>query len=391
MQKSERIGILGGTFNPPHCGHTYIAARAREALCLDRIIFVPAATPPHKPLPEGTPTAEQRIQMLYAATAALDFASVSDIETARGGKSYTIDTLRELHRLMPDAELYFIIGADMLLTFDQWRDFDKIFDLAHIAVFCRDKGQDARLEAKAHDFRERLGAKIELVRAEAVPVCSTQIRNELAAGIASDMLDPRVLQYIRERGLYHWNERLFSLRERVRGAVSSKRYAHILGCEKMAAALARRWGADELTARTAAVLHDMTRELPAQKQLKLCADYGIITDDILKMPEPLLHAITGAEVCRRELGVGEDVCSAIRWHTTAHAGMTLLEKIIYLADGIEPTRRYDGIHTLRRLAFSDLDAAVAQILRQLMDYGRQKGGTPARDTLDAYNFLCGDH
>ncbi len=120
-----RLGLMGGTFNPPHNGHLHAAACAREDLRLDKVLFIPTNLPPHKQLPEGSATTAQRCEMVRLLTENLPWAELSAIEIERGGASYTVDTLRQL--AAPDRQLFLIIGTDMLLSFDKvWREPESI-------------------------------------------------------------------------------------------------------------------------------------------------------------------------------------------------------------------------------------------------------------------------
>ena len=176
---------------------------------------------------------------------------------------------------------------------------------------------------------------------------------------------------------------LDSLRAVVKTRVSPKRALHILCVEREADALAWRWNADRKAARIAALLHDVTKGLSEAEQLKLYAKY-----DILAKPwetGKLRHAATGAAIALHEFGASEEVAQAVRWHTTGRAGMSLLEKIVFLADYVDSTRRFDGVCLLRTFCYQDLDKALLLGLtfsiRHLMDAGR----TICPDTLDAYN------
>ena len=140
--------------------------------------------------------------------------------------------------------------------------------------------------------------------------------------------------------------------------IKAKRVPHVLGTEETAAKLARRYGADEEEARRAALLHDCTKRLTQEEQLALCRRYHIEVDEYERREGKLLHAKTGAAGARDVFGVSEAVYYAIWWHTTGKADMTLLEKILYLADYMEPSRDFCDLRELRRLAFEDLDRAL---------------------------------
>ena len=131
-----KTGILGGTFNPIHNAHLRIAEAAQDGLGLDRILFIPAATPPHKAL-DGEISFEHRCNMVALAIADNAHFAVSDIEQQRGGRSYTVDTLKELKNLYPNDQLYFIIGSDSFLDIASWYKVDEIFNLCNIVVIER--------------------------------------------------------------------------------------------------------------------------------------------------------------------------------------------------------------------------------------------------------------
>ena len=178
---------------------------------------------------------------------------------------------------------------------------------------------------------------------------------------------------------------LDSLRETIKTRVPPRRIIHILCVEREADALARRWNADRVCCRAAALLHDITKGLPEEDQLKLCDKYDIVASH-WELGKPL-HALTGAAVAFHEYGASEDVALAVRWHTTGRAGMSTIEKIIYLADFVDSTRHFDGVTTLRRLCFTDLDGAClsgfdSSIRRQLAT-----GRTICPATIEARNAL----
>lgn len=165
------------------------------------------------------------------------------------------------------------------------------------------------------------------------------------------------------------------------------RYEHTLGCERAARWLAERFGADAEKAAFAAMLHDITKHLSKQEQLNLCEKYDIIPCNIEKSEPKMLHGKTAAAIARDEYGAPEDVCAAIACHTTGKAGMTMLDKILYLADYIEDTRDFEGVDEARRLAAQDIDRALLYCYQQtLCDLvGRCK--LIHSDTIAAYNDL----
>ena len=388
----DRIGILGGTFNPPPLGHEAAARAARESLGLARLLLIPAGIPPHKSLPAGTAGAQERLEMTRLMARRLPFAEVCDIELRRPGKSYTADTVRALHTRFPDDELWLILGTDMLMSFDTWYRPDEIVRCCALAVVPRFSDGRQALEEKARALREKFGVRVCVIDAPAVEISSTEARRALAGGGAERLLAPEVLAYIRSHGLYAARAGeamdLEALRRAARERLSEKRYLHTLGCEETAAALARRYGACEASARAAALLHDITKELDTPEQLKLCASYDIIPDKIQRESSALLHALTGAAVAAHVFHAPEEIARAIRYHTTGRAGMALLEKIIYLADYIEPGRAFPGVEKVRALADTDIDRALVLALsmsvRHLEEAG--KGAAIHEDTRLALAF-----
>ncbi len=170
--------------------------------------------------------------------------------------------------------------------------------------------------------------------------------------------------------------------------LSPRRIPHVQGTEEEAVRLAERYGADVGKAREAAILHDITKNVDQNAQLILCDKYGIILDRDERSNEKLLHAKTGAAVANDLFGADEDVCQAIYWHTTGRADMTVLEKVIYLADYIEPTRHFEGVEPLREIARRDLDAAVLQGLRMSIEEIKSRGVVPHQRTLEAAAWLA---
>ncbi len=168
---------------------------------------------------------------------------------------------------------------------------------------------------------------------------------------------------------------------------SKDRKDHIVGCCKEAERLARKWGVPEELALCAAAMHDITKGRKPEDQLIICEKYGIVLDEIQKKEPSLLHALTGAALCADFYNMDSDACSAVRWHTTGRADMTALEKIIFLADMVEPSREFPGVEELRALAYHDLDYALRVALASSMASVLKKGRLLHPDSVSAYNSL----
>ena len=357
----QRIGIYGGAFNPPHLGHVRAAEYAVQALKLDKLLLIPSGTSPHKPLPAGSPTARQRLEMvrLWAG----EKMQVCDMEIARGGTSYTYETVQQLKTQYPQDELILCMGTDMFLSFHSWKEPQLILQNVSLAVFYRgDKGEIADIAAKKAEY-EAAGHKIYLVENPVLEISSTQLRRMLVFGCAAPFLHKDVLEFIENNGLYGTRENyknlpIDDLEKVVVNLLHPNRVKHVLGCRDTAADMARVWGADETDAARAGLLHDITKALDGPLQLTLCREYGKVLDEFSENNPKTLHALTGSMVAERVFGENEAVVAAIESHTTGKPAMNTLEKIIYVADYMEPNRDFPGVEELRRLAYTDLDGAL---------------------------------
>jgi len=388
----ERIGIYGGTFNPPHIGHIQAAKQAVTALKLSRLLLIPDRIAPHKEIPSGSPTPQQRLDMLRIAAENSPGLEVSDIELCREGVSYTFETVDKLKEKYPDAELVLLMGTDMFLSFHTWRHPEKILEKASLGVFCRgEKGEKAAIEARKAEM-EAAGAKVELVNNDVIHISSTQMRRLLAFRCAGAFLPEGVLDYIRENKLYDtradWkNLPMEELEAIVIRLLNPNRVAHVLGCRDTAVELARHWGADERDAARAGILHDITKAIDGPLQLTLCEAYGKILSDFSRRYPKTLHALTGSLVAERIFGENKAVVSAIEHHTTGRADMTLLEKIIYVADYMEPNRDFPGVEKLRELAYSDITAALKLGLEMTLEHLKDQGSEVSPESREALAWL----
>ena len=379
-----KIAIYGGSFNPPHLGHVEAARSVARELRPDRFLIIPDREPPHKEMAEGSPTAEERLALCRLAFADVPGAEVSDLELRREGKSYTYDTVFTLRERYPDDELYLVIGTDMLLSFEEWYHFHYLLEQCKLAVLSREEDDGELLRQKAEELRTAYDARILLVPHEPVEASSEKIRERLPLRAGEDYLSDAVYAEIIRRRYYGAKPELTWLRAQVLGYLDEYRVAHVAGCENEAVALAMHWGEDPELAAEAGILHDITKRLSFEEQLNLCEKYGIINDNSELAAPKLLHAKTGAALARDLFGIDDTVYEAIRWHTTGKSDMTLFEKILYLADYIEPTRDFEGIDALRALAYEDLDAAMALGLKMTIEEIRRSGHEPYGDTLEAY-------
>ncbi len=203
---------------------------------------------------------------------------------------------------------------------------------------------------------------------------------------------PTLAEYIRNAGLCcpEQNFRNLSVEELEKVAVclvKPERVRHVLGCRDTAVALAKRYGAEEIHAARAALLHDVTKALDPERQLALCREYGITLDSFSSENPKTLHALTGSLVAEHLFGECSAVVSAVRYHTTGKADMKLLEKIIYVADYMEPNRDFPGVERLRELAFTDLDSALKLGLTMTLELLQKQGRTVSPQSCEALQWL----
>ena len=388
----RRIGIYGGAFNPPHNGHIAGAQYAIDALELDKMLLIPSCVSPHKPQPENSPSAIQRLEMLRIA-AADPRMEVSDLELARGGTSYTYETVEQIKTQYPDCELVLLMGTDMFLSFDRWRQPERILKHAALGVMYRgDRDEEAEIQKKKAQM-EQNGNTVYLVKNPVTVISSTDLRRMLRFSCADPYLPAGVPEYIRQNGLYGTEKDLRNLsvedlEKEIISLHDPKRVPHVLGCRDAAVELARIWGADETDAARAGLLHDITKALGSKLQLTLCQQYGAEPDEFSRRNPKILHAFTGSLVARRIFGENDAVADAICTHTAGKAGMNILQKIIYVADYMEPNRNFDGVEELRQLAHTNIDKALEMGLLWATDILHQQGREVSPDSIACLQELA---
>ena len=388
----ERIGIYGGSFNPPHIGHLQAARQAASRLKLSKLLMIPAYTAPHKAAPVDSPTAAQRLDMLRIAVGDDPVLQVSDLEIRRENVSYTVDTVRQLRRKYPDAELILLMGTDMFLSFDRWKDPEGILACVSLGVFYRgERGEEEAIRAQRESM-EAKGAVVYLVENPVVEISSTQLRRMLVFRCAGEFLPEGVEDYIQSNRLYgvgrdYQNLPMEELEQVVCSLLKPNRVAHVLGCRETAVELARRWGANETDAARAALLHDVTKALDGPLQLTLCRSYGTMLDDFSRRYPKTLHALTGSLVAQRIFGENTAVVDAICGHTTGKANMNLLETILYVADYMEPNRDFPGVEQLRYLTTVDMNQALRLGLEMTLEHLARQGAEVSPASREALESL----
>ena len=385
FKNCKSIAIMGGTFDPIHYGHLATAEAVRHRFKVDKVIFMPTGNPAHKSDRKVTHH-EHRYLMTVLATMRNENFDVSRIEIERPGKTYTVDTIAELKKMCPpDARLYFITGADAIHQIFTWKNAELLLKMCDFVAVTRSGYGKNKLFDEITEIRDKFASRIHYMEVPGLEISSSDIRKRVQSGVPIKYLVPQEVEdYIYKFGLYEngtEKEVKFMLttdvmKEKLQSALSVKRYIHTMGVAEEAMKLAEIYGTaqDRKKAEVAGLLHDCAKNYPNDLKIRLCKEYHIPLDDVLKEQKDLIHPFLGAEIAKREYLVDdEDILNAIRYHTTGRKEMSLLEKIIFLADYIEPNRTtFDGLEEARRLSYLDLDMAMRYTLEHTISYVKQR-------------------
>lgn len=385
----ERIGIMGGTFDPIHQGHIRMAQCALHSMELDRVLMLPSGNPPHKP--EITP-AEDRYRMVCAACAGLDGLEPCREEIDRSGVIYTVDTLSILQEKYPKAELYYLIGADTLMELHNWRRYETVLTLCTFLVFPRSWTYTPQQLTEERKRLTALGGRFILLDMEVVDISSTSIRQAIRGGENLPELPIQVREYAQAGSLYgaplrisegpKWLEMLFA-------DLSVKRFSHTLAVADTARRLALIHHLDPVKAEIAGLLHDCAKCLPLKEMQRIARDNHLTEDETILASGALLHSVVGAYLARVKYGCeDEEVLQAILSHTTGRPGMSPLAMAVWLADTIEPTRApYPLLDKVRMLAGLSLQKAMIASLEGTLQHVRKKGDAVHPATVNTLSWL----
>ena len=386
----HKIGIMGGTFDPIHNGHLIAAEEVMQQLSLDKVIFVPVGTPPIKDAAKTASACHRHTMCVLATCDNYDFF-VSTIEIDREGTSYTVDTISQLTCEYPGAELFFIVGADVIGSFHKWRKIDDILLMCRIVVTNRPGS------VLDEEMLEKYGDRVIPAEISDIDISSTWIRGLLERGESVRYLLPRLVHdYIRKEGVY--DGKFAHFKRILRIDLSAERYSHSLAVVGEAENLGRHYGQDEVALeklRLAALLHDCAKNFCDERPLTeidaLCRSNNIALDEFCKAAPSLAHSFAGAALAKAKYGVGDEaVLDAIASHTFGKSNMTTIDKVIYIADFIEPTRASEEARShARKLAYEDLDAAMIYILRHTIEKTTARGLPVHKDSMAALENLEG--
>ena len=372
-----RIGIFGGSFDPIHSEHIALAKQAVTDLELDWLFIVPAANPPHKPWRRLAPD-KIRFDLCYIAFSDEAKIVVSDYELCSGGTSYTYLTVRHFKETYPNAELFFLMGTDMLRNFPAWKNPEDILQNCTLAV-CARAEEEGWAQKEQEFFYKKFGKHFHILSYEGRDVSSTKVR--VLAGIGMDLshyMDERCANYIQKTGAYTLQGAAASL-----ALQKPSRKAHSIRVAMLAAKRAADLNLNEQQVLQACLLHDCAKNLAP-------------TDPLLEgftlpegCPPPVAHQYAGEYVARVRFGVkDEEVLSAIACHTSGKVEMSMLDKLVFLADLVEEERAYPGVERLRRLFWEDIDTCLLASLEDTVEYLTRSGMPIYEQTLQAREYYA---
>ena len=387
----QRIGILGGTFDPIHIGHIRMGLSVLDSGYLDQLLVMPTGLPPHKTC---SAAAEDRWKMVVSACACDSRLVPSRMELDRTGTIYTIDTLSAIKARYPKADLFYVIGADTLMQVHSWYHADEVLRLCTFLVCKRENSAEPAEYKSELDRLTGLGGRFLSVPMKPVPVSSTEIRSSLSSGRIPDDLPVPVREYCRCKGLYAypgridgidlWIEKLFS-------ALKPGRFAHSLSVADTAVKLAGIHGLDTLRAEQAGLLHDCAKSLPLKEMQRISAAHGLTDDPAFLESGALLHSLVGARIAEDHYGMSDpEVLEAIRYHNTGYVGMSRLAMCVCLADSIEPLRKsYPRLGKIRDLSLRSLECALLMSLEETAAYVKSRGKYLHPRTRETIRWLRG--
>ena len=357
---------------------------------------MPTGKPPHKEEVDVIDPVH-RYNMCRLAIKDNQHFSISDLELNRSGNTYTVDTIEELLKEDPDSRYSLIIGADSLMNLLKWKEPKRLFEICHFIVANRAGYGQEICQTQMDYLKENYNAKFTLIDFPNINISSSEIRGRIMKDLSIKYLVPKdVEEYIFDHNLYDLEleciDDLDQIETKLKKKLSTKRFLHSIGVRDTAIELAKIHCSDVKKATIAGLLHDCAKNYSHDKKLKLSKRYGIkLTKEEKKNPD-LIHAKLGAYIAKYKYGVkDQEVLNAIECHTTGKPNMTLLEKIIFIADYIEPGRnKAPNLDKIRSLVKANLDDALVQILEDTVEHltYKSKATDPrTKETLKHYQHL----
>ncbi len=363
-----KIGIMGGTFNPIHNAHIELAYKALLQYKLDKVLFITNGNPPHK---KNSSVLDCNIRHKMVKLAIADYPKFEayDYEIKKETPSYSYDTLQHLKRLDKTNELYFIIGADSLHDITSWAKPRLVMELCTLLIYNRE-GYDAQSDLL--ELKKNYYLKSEFINAPNVDISSSDIRKKIENNEdVSGYLPEDVYEFIKRNSLYQ--KKKSSLKRSLRKQLKPQRFFHSVNVCNMASEMAEIFRFNKTKAYLAGLLHDCAKCIPYEKMLKMCEDLEVELDEYESRTPALIHAKLGEKVAIAQYGIyDEEILESIRYHTLGHPDMGNIAKIVFVADMLEPSRCFDGIDELRKIAKKDLDLAVYECTKKTIDFNVAK-------------------
>lgn len=385
----KRIGILGGSFNPPHIAHVVNAEFVGKKLNLDKVFLMPSAISPHQDKKE-TIASHHREKMVNLAIENNDLLAIETYEIERGGKNYTYDTIQALKKKYSGAQIYFIIGGDMVEYLPTWYKIDELVQMVQFVGIHR-----IGYSLETH-------YNVQLIEVPSIDISSSKIRQY----IDNDepiryLIDDKVLAYIQEHNLYQSESDLVNidfeaLKEIVKSQMSYKRFEHVLRVEQKAIELAKQYRVNVLACRLAALLHDLCKEW-TMAQYEAVVNQFNLDKDLLNWGSEILHGIVAKYVVPEmffekkndELNsLEQQIVDAIACHTVGSKQMSDVAKVLFVADYIEDGRSFDGVDTARELAKKSLTKAIQFKLEHTIQFLKEKQVPIYPVTEAVYQHWC---
>ena len=357
----KKIGILGGSFSPIHNGHLQIAEDCLLEMGLDKIIFLPNSNPPHRAVEKFS--FDKRVEMLKLAIEDNENFEISLVESDSAKIHYSYNTIRDNFYNGED-KFYFIMGDDEFLSIKSWNEYEKFLGITSIIVFLRNHNINY-IKENSKEIIEKYDVNI--IKNSVIPISSTDIRNRINEKKSIRYLVPdKVSKYIYEELNYFDIKRI---KKDLKEKLSKNRYEHSLRVANYCKRLAQIYKADENKAYLSGLVHDCAKNLEEYYMLNKKVNSDIILDIEEKNNPKIQHAPIGAAVCKNLYGISDnEIISAVRYHTTARENMSLIEKILFISDKIEPNREYDTVEELRKIADYDIDKAIIKFLNDSFEY-----------------------
>ena len=352
LSTMKRLGIFGGSFEPFHTEHLKVARQAVKELKLDKLLIMPCSIAPHKnghkPVSDDV-----RKEIILRSIQGEDKTELSSYELEVGGVSYTYKTVEHFKPFAD--ELYFIVGADMLVDFKTWKYPEKITENCEIAVFGR-KGTAIDTTAEREYFMSRFGKDFITLSYTGKDISATKIRVYSALGLdISPFVTEEAKEYIDEKMPFYTEYKKYI--DFVLHNEKEKRIIHTAGVIICAVELARRYKINEDKAFLTALLHDCAKYLDKKDFKGYVSPKGSV--------EAVEHAFLGAFVAENVLEIkDEEIINAIKYHSTGRRNVSVLEKIILVSDMTEEGRNYEGVEELREAHERDLDECFAKCISQ---------------------------